>query len=87
MSRTYEPIWVRLKEMKETDATHTGVSITAPAALHKRIIKAVIKEKWMDVGYRILLKEQRDKKATLIYKRTNSILTFKLTFTIGIHDV
>lgn len=39
--RMYEPIWLSLKK-------HTTCTITAPTANHKRIIKAVINEKWRD---------------------------------------
>ena len=85
--RQYEPIWEKLKSLPLIDAKLKGVSITAPAALHKRIIKAVKKEKWMDFGYKMMLKELDDREATLSYSRKASILTFKLRFSIGIKDL
>jgi|JI10StandDraft_1071094.scaffolds.fasta_scaffold1233258_2 hypothetical protein len=39
--RMYEPIWLSLKE-------HKSATISCPPRLHKRLVKAVIKEKWMD---------------------------------------
>ncbi len=85
--RTYQPIWDKLKSLPLKEAKEKGVSITAPAALHRRIIKAVKKEKWMDMGYKILLKENDDREATLFFTRNGSILTFYLRFSIGIKDL
>lgn len=85
--RYYQPIWENLKALSIQDAKEKGVKITAPAALHKRIIKAVKKEKWMDIGYKMMLKEIDDREATLLYTRSGSILTFKLRFSIGIKDL
>jgi hypothetical protein len=67
--RYYEPIWNILKSKK----THR---VAAHPALHARIIKAVIKEKWMDIGYKI---EIQPYVAYLTHSRSNSILTFTLT--------
>jgi hypothetical protein len=67
--RKYEPIWNKLK----TDGT---VSITANRLLHPRIIKAVIKEKYGDVGYKVKIEPAI---ATLTYTRSHAILTFYLT--------
>lgn len=44
--RQYEAIWLRLKK-------DSSVRIAAPAALHRRIVKAVTKEKDMDVVYKM----------------------------------
>jgi len=44
--RQYEAIWLKLKN-------DTKVRIAAPAALHRRIVKAVTKEKDMDVVYKM----------------------------------
>lgn len=85
--RYYQPIWEKLKSLSVQDAKEKGVQITAPAALHKRIIKAVKKEKWMDYGYRMMLKEIDDREATLSYSRSGAVLTFKLRFSIGIKDL
>jgi hypothetical protein len=66
--RHYEPVWIKLKKEKT-------VSITANYSLHKRIIKAVIKEKWMDLGYKLQL---GNRSAYLSYTQSNSIITFHL---------
>jgi hypothetical protein len=75
-SRKYYPIWERLKKEKQ-------VSIAVPRPLHARVIKAVIKEKWMDVGYKIQI---QPKKATLSYVRKASTITFFLSHSISIDD-
>lgn len=85
--RYYQPVWIRLKELPKDQASKVGVSITAPVTLHTRIIKAIGKEKWMDIGYKILLKETDDQEATLIYKREHAKLTFFLKFSVGIKDL
>jgi hypothetical protein len=68
--RDYQPIWHKLK-------TEKVVSITANRRFHPRIVKAVIKEKWMDFGYKL---EQADegKVSTLAYESTGAILKFTL---------
>lgn len=81
--RFYQPIWERLKSMPPREASTIGVSITANRLLHPRIIKAVTKEKWMDIGFKILLD---DKRAVLSHVRKNAVLTFYLTYTLGKED-
>lgn len=66
--RQYERIWEQLKLKKE-------VSITANRLLHPRILKAVVKEKWKDVGYKIQIEPRR---AILSHSAHHSVLTFKL---------
>ena len=72
--RLYEPIWQELKQ--------TGTAkLTANRALHRRIIKAVIKEKWLDIGYKLQIYPQH---CRVEYSRSNSILTFRLVkYVIG----
>jgi hypothetical protein len=77
--RQYEPIWVKLKSMPQSEAHEKGVSITAPRALHRRIIKAVKKEKWMDIAYKL---EIEPRVAVLSHSQRNSILTFRLSFSL-----
>lgn len=81
--RQYEQIWLKLKALSKEDASIKGVSLTAPRALHRRIIKAVKKEKWLDVGYKLKI-EPRE--ATLIHTKNNSILTFYLVFNLISED-
>ena len=66
--RYYAPIWETLKRDKQ-------VSITANRLLHPRIIKAVTKEKWMDIGWKLMI---TPKIAILSHTRQNSVLTFYL---------
>lgn len=73
--RLYEPIWTSLKNMPLHEASKTGVSLTANRALHRRIIKAVQKEKWMDTAYKAAIAPLE---TVLWYRRNQSILTFYL---------
>ncbi len=81
--RYYNPIWEKLKKLPEHEAATVGVSITANRLLHSRIIKAVTKEKWMDIGFKILLD---DKRATMWHTQKHAVLTFYLTYTLGKKD-
>lgn len=67
-SSQYSPIWDALKR----DGT---VSITAHRALHPRILKAVKKRKWLDLGYKM---EIEPRYAILSHSRSFAILTFYL---------
>jgi hypothetical protein len=73
--RQYQPIWNKLKALPAKQAATQGVSITAPRALHKRILKAVVKEKWLDLGYKM---EIEPKHAIMHHSRSGSILTFTM---------
>lgn len=64
----YSPIWEKLKQDKV-------VSITTNRRLHSRIIKAVIKRKWLDLGYKLKI---APKTAIITTSHNNSILTFHL---------
>lgn len=77
--RDYEPIWLQLK-LKGT------VTVTAHKALHRRVIKAVQKEKYGDLGYKLLLSE-RGKIARLKYKKQGALLTFTVVESIGLEDL
>lgn len=68
--RKYTPIW----EILKNDGT---VAITAPKPFHRRIIRAVIKEKYMDLEYHLLMSEAKRRKK-LEYKIEQSKITFKL---------
>lgn len=78
--RKYQPIWEALKRDKKA-------SIVAPIESHKRIIKAVIKEKNIDEGYKLLLAEE-GYKATLTNSPPNEknkkVLSFSLVVTLKI---
>ena len=73
--RQYEPIWTKLKALPAKLAATQGVSVTAPRVLHKRILKAVVKEKWLDIGFKM---EIEPKYAIMYHARSGSILTFYL---------
>lgn len=78
--RMYEAIWNKLKSMPPDQASTKGVSVTANRLLHPRIIKAVTKEKWLDLGYKI---EIEPRKAILTHARKHAVLTFYLTITVN----
>jgi hypothetical protein len=69
-ARQYNSIWTRLKQ------DHT-VSVAAPRALHNRIWRAVQKEKWLDLGYKL---ELEPRTAVMTHASKNSVLTFWLEF-------
>jgi hypothetical protein len=71
--RRYTPIWIKLKQKGEA-------TITAHPLLHKRIIKAVIKEKWLDLAYKLQISPYY---AVLTHSREGSIVTFKLQKFLG----
>lgn len=73
--RKYEPIWTAIKK-------HNTASIVAPVELHKRIRKAVKKEKNLDVGNKLLL-ENKGLEATLIIT-VHPINKELLSFTLDI---
>jgi len=73
----YDPIWDALKRDKQ-------VSISVNRALHPRIIKAVKKRKWLDVGYKIIIEPRI---ATLSHAREDSKLTFFLTHSLTAEDL
>lgn len=77
--RQYAPIWKKLKETGEC-------RISAPKALHARIIRAVIKEKNLDVGYKYQLQEE-SKRARIVKHAENAIIYFTLVKSIGITDL
>lgn len=71
--RQYTPIWNALK-VKGT------VKITAPVAFHRRIIRAVIKEKDMDMGFKFEVSESGKPSPRISYKKVGSIIEFKLVW-------
>ena len=63
--------------MPREDAERIGVSVTANPKLHKRLIKAVTKEKWKDLGFKLLLDGYTTE---LAHSRSFSVLTFYLIY-------
>lgn len=79
--REYEPLWIKLKQ--------NGIAkVAVPRPLHRRVIKAVKKEKYMDIGFKILCDK---KQAVLSHTREHSMIIFKLTYnlvgTITVDDI
>lgn len=68
--RQYEPIWIKIK-------TKYKVSLRAEPALHARIIQAVRKEKAIDLGWRLMLAEAKER-YELKEEVTGKIITFEL---------
>jgi hypothetical protein len=75
--RYYQAIWEDIKK-KEI------VRITAPKPLHRRIIKAVIKEKWLDYAYKL---ESDNCNVILTHSISNSIITFKITKHLNLKNI
>ena len=67
--RYYEPIWNELKSKRTA-------RISTRPALHRRIIKAVTKEKWMDIGYKISIDPHY---SILTHTVRGQIITFTLS--------
>ena len=78
----YAGIWNKLKADK-------SCRVAADPKIHKRIVKAVIRRKDEDLGYKLLLENSR-KKARLAYEFNGSqiIFTLKITYiSLGIEDL
>ena len=71
MPRKYSSIWKALK-------SSGACAIAAPVPLHARIIKAVIKEKYMDLGFKMKASEAR-KYYKIEHEISGSRISFKMT--------
>lgn len=71
--RQYEPIWIALKE-------RGYCRIAAPTPLHRRIKKAVIKEKYNDIAWKLTLSEEQHKSAALTFEFKGAEIIFKLRY-------
>lgn len=78
-TRKYQPIWEELK------LTNT-CKIVVHKSLHKRIIKAVIKEKYNDIKFKLFLAD-KGKKAILTHSKVYSVIEFYLSISIGEGDI
>lgn len=70
--RDYYPIWQKLRDSED----HKCV-IEAPVTLHKRVIKAVIKEKWMDEEYKNRL-DKNGLAGRIEYEKIGIKIVFKM---------
>ena len=77
--RKYQPIWEQLK-------LHGTVSLSANPSLHKRIIKAVTKEKLNDLGYKLMCAETSTTKK-LLHKTDGKLITFILELDKSIRNL
>lgn len=77
--RKYYPIWKKLK----TKGTQVVVH---PAHLHARLIKAVLKERTMDTGFRYELSEA-NKCAKVFAKSEGNLITFTLKYYLDPTDI
>jgi hypothetical protein len=75
--RQYEPVWLELKRKRTA-------RVTAVRNLHPRIIKAVTKEKWKDLAFKVELDPYV---ATLGYTIKHSIITFTLSLHRPLHGI
>jgi hypothetical protein len=73
--RAYQPIWHKLKSLPLHEAATKGVSVTANRVLHPRILKAVVKEKWLDIEYKLTIEPHT---MILYHSRKHSVITFYL---------
>lgn len=68
----YQPIWDTLKK-------NNHAKLVAPVVLHRRIIKAVIKRKDVDLAFKVECGEQH-RKAKLGYRVAGNAIEFYLTY-------
>ena len=84
--RTYQPIWEKLKDLssKEESLLRKGVSVRAHPAHHKRIVKAVTKEKYNDVAWKLTIEPQ---KSSLSFTVESNVITFYLRKSLSSMDL
>lgn len=77
--RKYTPIWLQLKQKKRVTVVH-------PAHLHARLIKAVMKERTMDTGFRYELAEA-NRNAKVLSKSEGNMIVFRLKLYLSPEDL
>ena len=77
--RKYQAIWLQLKEKHSQVVLH-------PAHLHARLIKAVLKERTMDTGFRYEMAEA-NKYAKIGAKSEGNLIKFVLKFYLDPTDI
>ena len=83
--RQYEPVWIAIKKNPNPPTGKFSCEISAHKAHHSRIIKAVVKEKDMDVGYKLECSEMNPPQRSRLRVTTlGSIIKFKLTLQTAI---
>lgn len=79
-SSIYDPLWDKLKNLSQKEASEIGVQCTAPRKFHARIRKAVGKRKKLDLIYKLMI---TPKKARLEIASIGVILHFKLKVSLA----
>jgi hypothetical protein len=70
ITRQYYPIWRELKDK--------GIArLAVPKGVHRRVIKAVLKEKYMDVGFRLQMLEQKIR-LRIEYECSGNVIVMRL---------
>jgi len=77
--RKYQPIWNTLKQKKRVVVVH-------PAHLHARLIKAVLKERTMDTGFRYELAEA-NRNAKVLSNSDGNMISFRLKYYLSPDDL
>ena len=77
--RKYQPIWIELKRTRKSTVLH-------PARLHARLIKAVLKERTMDTGFRFELAEA-NRCAKVFAKSDGNFIKFTLKLYLSPDEV
>lgn len=80
--RKYQPAWNNLKALPEGEP----LRLAAPPEWHPRILKAIIKEKDMDILFKYTQSEL-GRKAVISHSKQKGMLVLRLRFTIGYNDL
>jgi hypothetical protein len=70
MMRMYEPAWIELKKKGR-------VRLAVPRPLHRRVIKAILKEKNQDLAYKLEMLEKKTR-LKITYEQQDSVITIIL---------
>lgn len=81
--RMYFPSWIALKK---STLDPKRIVIAAPKAYHRRIYKAIIKEKDMDIVYKMQLNENAQR-AKLSKTSEDARLTIFMELSIGLDEL
>lgn len=77
--RKYYPAWHKLK-------TEGKIILVTPKHLHKRVIKAIMKERSADTGFRLELAEQ-DRCAKVFATSKDNMIRFTLKYYLSPEDL
>jgi hypothetical protein len=77
--RQYQPIWIALK-------SKGNLKVAIPKQLHRRVIKAVMKERYMDDGFKLELLEN-EQRCWIQYAAKGEVVEFTLKYSLGLKDI